>query len=118
MCYTVSYLLDKRLKLAIRNKENPAIIDRIKEEYEKFSLTEQATFYESGFNPKARLPIIIDATKPKIEMAEWGLIPWFIDDEDKKKTFRMKTLNARSETLFEKASFKKSVRTKTLCDYR
>ena len=59
----------------------------------------------NGFaNPK--IPVITNDNPKKIQMFNWGLIPYWVKDEDKANSIKNKTLNARSETLEEKPSFK------------
>jgi putative SOS response-associated peptidase YedK len=47
-----------------------------------------------------------------IRMFRWGLIPAWVKEESQVKEIGMMTLNAKSETVFEKASFKSSIRKK------
>ena len=57
-------------------------------------------------------PVITEHEPNKILMYNWGLIPkWSRSKEDALK-FRVNTLNARSETIFEKPSFKASITAK------
>ena len=59
----------------------------------------------NGFsNPK--VPVITSDRPKKIQFFNWGLIPHWIQNEEKAKSIKSKTLNARSETLKEKPSFK------------
>ena len=62
-------------------------------------------YHVSGFSyPK--LPVIASDEPNKIKLFNWGLIPaWTKSREDAKK-FAVNTLNARSETIFEKPSFR------------
>lgn len=47
---------------------------------------------------------------PKVlTTAHWGLIPSFIKTNEDAHKIRVQTINARSETVFEKASFKQSI---------
>ncbi len=62
-------------------------------------------YFVSGFSHPT-LPII---TKNGIELADWGLIPFWIKDENAATDIRTKTLNAISDTVFEKPSFKKAI---------
>ena len=66
-------------------------------------------FHANGFlHP--HMPVITDKNPGTISLFKWGLIPsWVKTDTDAKKLKRM-TLNARSETVFEKPSFRSSVR--------
>ena len=59
----------------------------------------------NGFiNPK--IPVITNDKPNKIQMFNWGLIPHWIKSLEKANDIRNKTLNARSETLENKPSFK------------
>ncbi len=59
------------------------------------------------------MPIITGSQVPKIEMAEWGLVPFFVKDIG---AFRKKsnTLNAMIETVAEKSSFRNYVEQRCL----
>ncbi len=62
-------------------------------------------YFCSGFvHPK--LPVL---TSTGIEMQRWGLIPSWARDEQSALEIRGKTLNAVSETVFEKPSYKASI---------
>src|SRR5665213_3568037 len=76
---------------------------------------EQITEYEnvSGFaHPK--LPVITCEQPGKIELIEWGLVPNWVKDERTAIDMRNVTLNARSETLFEKPSFRSILKKRCL----
>ena len=60
----------------------------------------------SGF-AHPTLPIIV-ATQ-HVKPMQWGLIPSWIKDEAAAADIASKTLNARSETVFEKPSFRKAI---------
>jgi putative SOS response-associated peptidase YedK len=55
-------------------------------------------------------PIICIEDPGRIFQARWGLIPRWIGSDSDADRIRFKTLNARSETLFEKPSFKMAAR--------
>jgi putative SOS response-associated peptidase YedK len=62
-------------------------------------------YFVSGFNyPK--LPII---KNDGIDLYHWGFIPDWIHETDKALQHRSNTLNAVSETIFKKASFKEAI---------
>ncbi len=61
-------------------------------------------YYVSGF----QFPFLPLLGKDGPMAAAWGLIPGWVRDADKAKDIRGKTLNARSETVHEKPSFRKS----------
>lgn len=96
MCFTIS--LEKKAKEAIREylKSNEGV-------QMKFVFDED--FYlVSGFS-HPKLPIIKQGV---IELSEWGLIPSFAV-QDKADELQNMTLNARSDTIYEKPSFRKSI---------
>lgn len=66
-------------------------------------------YYFSAFAfPK--LPVITGKDNHVIRMYKWGLIPSWVKDESYAEGIRTKTLNARSETLTEKPSFRNAIR--------
>lgn len=55
-------------------------------------------------------PIVSNQNNVKIiAFSHWGLIPSWAHDEEDANHIRLNNLNARSETVFEKASFKNSI---------
>lgn len=54
----------------------------------------------------AKIPVMTQEDHARIKAFRWGLIPSWCKDEAQAKEMRMMTLNAKSETLFEKPSFK------------
>lgn len=67
------------------------------------------TFYFiSGFSHPF-LPVI---TSGGLHLYQWGLVPSWAKDTDGADEIRSKTLNARGETIFEKASFRGSILSK------
>ena len=62
-------------------------------------------YHANGFS-FLKFPVITNHDPHKIQLFNWGLIPkWSKTKEDAMK-FRINTLNARSETIFEKPSFR------------
>ncbi|CAM3898409.1 SOS response-associated peptidase [Aquirufa aurantiipilula] len=61
----------------------------------------------SGFT-RAGLPIITQAKPELIQLFPWGLIPAWANEEQAKELPK-NTLNAKSESIFEKASFEPSI---------
>ncbi len=68
----------------------------------------QPTYHANGFT-FPNMPIITQASPKKIQIFNWGLIPAWIKGEDAAKEIKLQTLNARSETVYEKPSFKNSI---------
>lgn len=68
-------------------------------------------YYLSGFNhPKT--PVIASIEPTMIRNYHWGLIPAFCQNIKAAKEMMVKTLNAKSETIFSLPSFKNSIRQK------
>ncbi|MFC1866268.1 SOS response-associated peptidase [Chloroflexota bacterium] len=55
------------------------------------------------------LPVISNEEPSVIGFFQWGLVPSWVKDNPTADGIRTKTLNARSETIFVKPSFKHSV---------
>lgn len=65
-------------------------------------------YYANGFN-HPKWPVIT-ADKPKaIQFYEWGLVPFWVKTVQDAVRMKNNTLNAKSETVFEKPSFKFSI---------
>lgn len=66
----------------------------------------QEQYHVSAFkNPK--YPII--TADPNIQIFNWWLIPFWVKSREEADTIRTKTYNARSETIFQKPSFRSSI---------
>lgn len=86
----------KAIKLAARYDRKSDIV----EIYEDI-LNEQ--YHVNAFNyPK--YPII--TSSDEIQVFNWGLIPFWVKSEEDAEEIRKMTLNARSDTIFEKPSFR------------
>lgn len=56
------------------------------------------------------LPVILQDEPKKIHLLRWGLVPAWVNDPDRAKRFRSRTLNARAETAFNLPSYRMPVR--------
>jgi putative SOS response-associated peptidase YedK len=92
-------------------KKNPAklIENKIVKE-EQLSLFNES-YLVNGFDNPA-MPVITDDNPDEIQFFQWGIIPSWVKDKDTADNLRNSTLNAKAETIFEKASFKHSIRKK------
>lgn len=104
MCYNIAFL-EKRLGKYTERYNNVIPPDWS----DKNTNKELPVYYfVSGFsNPQ--LPII---KHDGISMYEWGLIPFWTKNAQFANDIKSKTLNAVGETVFEKPSYKNSVRSK------
>lgn len=92
MCYTVA--INKRKEELERRFL--AVFDELKHD---------PMYAVSGFlHPK--LPVIFSESPEKIGLAQWGLIPHWVKSREQANELHNQTLNAKSETIFEKPSFR------------
>ena len=97
MCFTIA-IHQTRTEIELRYNKK---FDSNSENFEP-------RYYISAFEfPK--VPVISEEKSDKIELIHWGLIPSWLKDIDKANEFRLNTLNAKSETILEKPSFRNSV---------
>lgn len=71
-----------------------------------------APHYHASAFSAPYLPVIGTDDPAIIESYRWGLVPHWVKDGKTANEIRFKTLNARSETIHEKRSFKDAVKTK------
>lgn len=110
MCYDISIQLKSHLKHAQRYA--PHLVDEIKEKLLPFLDDEEQVYFRvSGFE-HPRLIIYTDSENLTPVISTWGLIPSWIQNKEKAYEISNKTLNARIETIHEKASFKEAAETK------
>jgi putative SOS response-associated peptidase YedK len=66
-------------------------------------------FHAAGFTFPQWPIVFAEKNKKKIAFSEWGLIPSWATNRKEANRFRSTQLNARSETIFEKVSFKNNI---------
>jgi len=64
--------------------------------------------YHVGAFENVKLPVITNENPQQVDLFSWGLIPFWVKDEKTAKEIRERTVNARSETIFEKPAFRSS----------
>jgi putative SOS response-associated peptidase YedK len=103
MCYNLAFLERRMQKYDERYKDilPPDLIKR--------TLTDELPVYYfvSGFSHPL-LPIV---KHDGVFLYEWGLIPFWNKDTHTAKEIQTKTLNAVGETVFEKPSYRNSIKT-------
>lgn len=70
----------------------------------------QASFLSAFTRPF--LPVITNHEKDNVQFFQWGLIPSWVKDEKSAEKIRNATYNAKSETLWEKPSFRNAAKYK------
>ena len=104
MCFSISYAERNRLEALY----GPLRLEpeEIKEGFDKdFG----RVYYIDAFSlPK--IPVVTNQSPDNIQLLTWGLIPRWVKNNEKAQEIRTRTFNARAETLFEKPSFRVSVK--------
>jgi len=106
MCYDIKASYEAQLKRADR-KGDRAAVEEIMERL--IPLTDLPIHHASGFT-HPELLIYTDRSPHFPEVATWGLVPHWVNDEAQLKKSWNNTLNARGETIFEKSSFRESAK--------
>jgi putative SOS response-associated peptidase YedK len=55
------------------------------------------------------MPVITDENPTQAVLMSWGLIPFWVKDDETALRIKKRALNARSETIFDKPMFKQSI---------
>ena len=97
MCFYLSISKDAQ---TLKNRFNAEFPDE-----ERFFPSEEVNAFE---HPE--LPVITQDEPGKLSLLRWGMVPAWVNDPDRAKNFQKRTLNARSETAFNKPSFRMPVR--------
>jgi putative SOS response-associated peptidase YedK len=106
MCYNKSYLTRRAENLAKRYGHDEQEVEYIREQLKKLNMAPM--YHASGFDHPS-VPVIIDASKT-IHLYSWGLIPSWVKSPAEAVTISNSTINARAETMFEKAAFREAAR--------
>ncbi|AHW59727.1 Putative SOS response-associated peptidase YedK [Draconibacterium orientale] len=113
MCYDIKTKVEAALKRA-RHYGNEEAIQMLIEQFRPF--LEEEFFHVSGFqHPKLLIYTNENFELPAI--ASWGLIPFWVKNEQQQLDIWNKTINARGESIFEKPSFRTSANSKRCLVY-
>lgn len=108
MCYDIQANLKAQLKTARYYRDDPILMNLLREKIDQLKIFE--FHHVSGFQHPV-LPVVTGDSE-HVHLATWGLIPSWTKDLESGLKFYNQTLNARSETIFEKPSFRQSARDK------
>jgi putative SOS response-associated peptidase YedK len=99
MCFSVNVNL---VKEELESRYGSTLID-----HDKY----RPSYYYHAFG-LPELPAICSATPSEIHLLKWGLIPSWTKNLDDAKVIRLKTFNARSDSIYQKPSFTSSLKSK------
>lgn len=99
MCFNISI-----------NKEAEELEERFDATFEKRGDFEKVYHVSAADWPS--LPVLTSDDSIKFRFYNWGLIPNWVRDPKRADDIRLKTVNARAETIFDKPSFKGPIENK------
>ena len=82
--------------------------DAVKDTFQVKIGTKFGKRYHVGAFDNVKLPVITNENPKQVELFNWGLVPFWVKDEKTAKDISERTVNARSETIFEKPAFRSS----------
>ena len=86
-------------------------LDQLRERFQFEEALPKGLKKRYNIAPGQMAPVIIEHNRrPKLVTMKWGFVPKLAKDAN--SIFRYKTFNARSENIFEKASWKEAIRTR------
>ena len=69
----------------------------------------QPVYHADGFT-FLKMPVVTQENPDQIQLFNWGLIPSWVKTKSDADKLKAQTLNARTETVFEKPSFRSSIK--------
>lgn len=108
MCYDIQASLESQLRRAEFISDEKTIAE-LKEKLKPF--IEAKLYHASGYAHPSTL-IYPNSSPYEPIISIWGLIPFWVKDNEKKIQIWNSTLNARGESIFEKPSFRESAKNK------
>jgi putative SOS response-associated peptidase YedK len=109
MCYDSLSLTKRALDYAQRIGYGEDTIQELEEQFLRIKETQGPVFHASGYAHPS-FPIISDLEEPLVEAHLWGLVPSWVKDKEQAQSIWNRTLNARSETILEKPSFRSAAK--------
>jgi len=111
MCYDVTYLTKRSIEYARKRTNDPELLKELDEQWQQLISRKQAVYHSNGFE-HPHLPVYTNSAPFQLKQCYWGLIPSWVKNAKEARQISHKTLNARSETIFEKPSFRSSAKEK------
>lgn len=109
MCYDSLSLTRRALDYGKRLGYSDETIHELEEQFLRIRETQGPVFHASGYAHPS-FPVLRNLEEPEVEARIWGLVPAWVKDKDQAVGIWNRTLNARSETLLEKPSFRNAAK--------
>jgi putative SOS response-associated peptidase YedK len=111
MCYSAVSITRQLVKYAKHRSDDKNKIEELEKQLQLI-VTSQHKFYFADAYAHPRLLVFTNKEPFKPQLFYWGLIPNWIKSKSDALKIANQTLNARSETIFEKPAFKQSAKNK------
>ncbi|MDC1212081.1 SOS response-associated peptidase [bacterium] len=118
MCYNAAYSIERNLKHAISREQDSVLkvkLEEMLEQWQKHKLPfvpnieiEDQAFFVNAFEHKHFPAFYLEENEIQFGLFRWGLVPRWCKDEKKALQIWNQTINARSETIFDKPSYRAS----------
>ncbi len=109
MCYDLEYGYERLIREAKKLKAPEQEVSELEEDLERIRKRDQDGpdhyYHLSGFQHPELGVILYKNRKLRLEPMTWGLIPHWVENKEQAHKLWNGTLNARSETAFEKPSY-------------
>jgi len=109
MCYSVDYLTKRSIDYAKRRGYDEATVKELEKEFDSVRKAIPPHIKAMGFS-HPELPTFSNEAPFHVTLLSWGLVPFWVKNEDEAQKIRNKTLNARRETLFDKPAFREAAK--------
>ena len=106
MCFDASQIIKDIQKEIRRFKASERNISEILSKGKYLEAKSENYYHVSAFNHPSIAAFYNKDNQLDLELFSWGLIPHWVETEEKAGDIAIKTLNARGETIFEKPSFR------------
>ena len=108
MCYDSAALSKRSLDYAKRVGYGPETIQELEEQFLRVRESHGPVFHANGYD-HPKMPLILQEDEKQVELFQWGLVPEWTKSVEQAKQIMNRTLNARSETVFEKTAYREAV---------
>lgn len=109
MCYDLSFLTRKAATYADRLANQPETRQKMTQQFAALQQQVGPNYHTTGYN-HPYIPVLTNEFPDTPQLYQWGLIPFWAKDEQTAGSIRRKTINARGEQLYERASYKAAVK--------
>lgn len=90
------------------NKEPEELEERFDASFDK-GIDFQRVYHVSALDSPS-LPVLTADNPKRFQFFRWGLVPHWVKDKEQAEDIRLKTVNARAETIHEKPSYREPIK--------